>query len=162
MYVLYHIVLGVQKRVTDFGSRPDPFAGHGGVDTFDARLHDIPVSALVIDVADAAKRELVWRGVGIDEIDVNAKPEQTGQGDRQSRRDNPEELSAETRTLKRRDDDPAIGRTNVTGEMGIETSQGPSESRISVTGRLVIESSPRFRASLMKAIAQSDERCARH
>jgi anti-sigma B factor antagonist len=36
--------------------------------------------------------------------------------------------------------------------MGIETSQGPSESRISVTGRLVIESSPRFRASLMKAI----------
>jgi anti-sigma B factor antagonist len=42
--------------------------------------------------------------------------------------------------------------TNVTNEMGIETSQGPSESRISVTGRLVIESSPRFRTSLMKAI----------
>jgi len=40
----------------------------------------------------------------------------------------------------------------VTNEMGIETSQGPSESRISVTGRLAIESSPRFRASLMKAI----------
>ena len=36
--------------------------------------------------------------------------------------------------------------------MDIETSLGPSESRISVTGRLVIESSPRFRASLMKAI----------
>ena len=74
LYVLYHIVLGVQKRVTNFGSRPDPLAGHGGVDTFDAGLHDIPVSAIVIDVADAAKRELVWRGVGIDDIDVNAKP----------------------------------------------------------------------------------------
>jgi anti-sigma B factor antagonist len=36
--------------------------------------------------------------------------------------------------------------------MGIETLQGPSESRISVTGRLVMESSPRFRASLMNAI----------
>ena len=36
--------------------------------------------------------------------------------------------------------------------MEIATSPGPSESRISVIGRLVIESSPRFRASLMKAI----------
>jgi anti-sigma B factor antagonist len=36
--------------------------------------------------------------------------------------------------------------------MAIETSQGPAESRISVTGRLVIESSPRLRALLMKAI----------
>ena len=34
----------------------------------------------------------------------------------------------------------------------IETSRVASESRISVTGRLVIESSPRVRASLMSAI----------
>ncbi len=40
----------------------------------------------------------------------------------------------------------------MTNEMAIETSQGPAESRISVTGRLVIESSPRLRALLMKAI----------
>jgi anti-sigma B factor antagonist len=40
----------------------------------------------------------------------------------------------------------------VTKEIGIETSQGPSESRISVTGRLVIDSSPCFRTSLLKAI----------
>jgi anti-sigma B factor antagonist len=37
----------------------------------------------------------------------------------------------------------------------IETSPVASESRISVTGRLVIESSPRFRASLMKAIPKA-------
>ena len=43
----------------------------------------------------------------------------------------------------------------MTKEMGIETSEGPSESCISVTGRLVIESSPRFRASLMKAIRKA-------
>jgi anti-sigma B factor antagonist len=36
--------------------------------------------------------------------------------------------------------------------MAIETSQGPSESRIKVTGGLVIESSPRLRALLIKAI----------
>ena len=39
--------------------------------------------------------------------------------------------------------------------MGIETLQGPSESRINVTGRLVMESSPRFRALLMKAIGKA-------
>src|SRR4029077_14013072 len=61
----------------------------------------------------------------------------------------------ETRTLRRRDDHARIGRTNVTGEMVIETSQGVLETRISGTGRLPIESSPRFRASLMKAIRKA-------
>ena len=39
--------------------------------------------------------------------------------------------------------------------MGIEISQGPSESRISVTGRLVIESSPGLRAALVTAIRKT-------
>jgi hypothetical protein len=39
--------------------------------------------------------------------------------------------------------------------MAIEMSQGPSESRISVTGRLVIDSSLRFRALLLKAIRKT-------
>jgi anti-sigma B factor antagonist len=39
--------------------------------------------------------------------------------------------------------------------MVIETSQVSSESRISVTGRLMIDSSPRFRASLQKAIRKA-------
>jgi Domain of unknown function (DUF4136) len=75
VYVLYHVVLGVQKSVTGLGSSPGPFGWHGGLDTFDARLNDIPVGALVIDLANAATRELVWRGVGTSEIDLDAKPE---------------------------------------------------------------------------------------
>jgi hypothetical protein len=75
VYVLYHVVLGVQKSLTGFGSGSGPFGWHGGLDTFDARLNDIPVGALVIDLANAATRELVWRGVGMNEIDLNAKPE---------------------------------------------------------------------------------------
>ncbi len=75
VYVLYHVVVGVQKRMTDLGSRSEPFTGRGGFDTFDARLQDIPVDAIVIDVADAATREHVWRGVGIEDIDVNATPQ---------------------------------------------------------------------------------------
>jgi anti-sigma B factor antagonist len=38
--------------------------------------------------------------------------------------------------------------------MVIETSQAASESRISAAGRLTIESSPRFRDLLMKAIGK--------
>ena len=40
----------------------------------------------------------------------------------------------------------------MTGDLAIETSQGHFESRVSVTGRLAIESSPRLRSLLMKAI----------
>ena len=42
--------------------------------------------------------------------------------------------------------------TIVTGGLAIETSHAASESRIRVTGRLVIESSPQLRALLMKTI----------
>jgi anti-sigma B factor antagonist len=45
-----------------------------------------------------------------------------------------------------------MDRTMVTGDLAIETSQALSESRISVTGRLAIDSSSRFRALLIKAI----------
>jgi hypothetical protein len=75
LYVLYHVAFGVQKGVTGFGSGSGLFGWPGDLGTFSARRNDIPVGALVIDVADAAKRELVWRGVGTDDIDVNAKPE---------------------------------------------------------------------------------------
>jgi anti-sigma B factor antagonist len=40
----------------------------------------------------------------------------------------------------------------MSGDLVIETSQRASESHISVTGSLVIDSSPRLRALLMKAI----------
>jgi len=40
----------------------------------------------------------------------------------------------------------------VSVDLAFETSQGISDARISVTGRLAIESSPRLRALLLKAI----------
>ncbi len=43
----------------------------------------------------------------------------------------------------------------MTGETGIELSHGHRESRISLTGRVVIESSPRFRAALVTAIRET-------
>lgn len=44
------------------------------------------------------------------------------------------------------------GRVRVAADFTIETSHGPSESRISLTGRLIIESAPRLRSLLMNAI----------
>jgi Domain of unknown function (DUF4136) len=76
LYVLHLVALGVQKTVTGSGSSLGPFVWQGGLDTFNARVNDIPVGALIIDVTDAAKRELVWRGASVNEIDVHAKPEQ--------------------------------------------------------------------------------------
>jgi hypothetical protein len=75
VFVRYHIGLGMQKSVNGFGSGSGPYGPHGGLDTFDALLKDIPVGGLVIDLVDASRRELVWRGVAVDEIDVEAKPE---------------------------------------------------------------------------------------
>ena len=75
VYVLYHVALGVQHGVTGFANSSGPYGWHGDFGTFAARPNEIPVGALVIDVADAAKRELIWRGVGMSDIDVNAKPD---------------------------------------------------------------------------------------
>ena len=62
LYVLYLVASGVQKTVTGSGSSLGPFVWQGGLDTFNARLNDIRVGALIIDVTDATRRELVWRG----------------------------------------------------------------------------------------------------
>jgi hypothetical protein len=75
LYVLYHLAVGIQKSVSGFGTGPGPYGWRGGLDTFDARLNEIPVGGLVVDLVDGSRRELVWRGVGVDEIDIEAKPD---------------------------------------------------------------------------------------
>jgi hypothetical protein len=63
-----------------------------------ARISDLPVGALVIDVADAAGRELVWRGICVNAIDIDAKPGKRD-GHRQDARDNPDEPPAQSARL---------------------------------------------------------------
>ena len=38
-------------------------------------MRDILVGTLVIDIADAKKGQLAWRGMGVKEVDTQAKPE---------------------------------------------------------------------------------------
>jgi hypothetical protein len=47
----------------------------GGMGTVYGDTYQIPVGALAIDMADAGKNQLVWRGVGSKDIDPKAKPE---------------------------------------------------------------------------------------
>ena len=77
LYVAYHVAVGVQKSISGTASGIGPGFGWpgGGLDTFNARLNELPIGALVIDLADAARRELVWRGIGVKAIDIEAKPE---------------------------------------------------------------------------------------
>ena len=43
--------------------------------TTSTQVRDILVGTLVIDMADAGHKQIVWRGVGTKEIDTKAKPE---------------------------------------------------------------------------------------
>jgi len=38
-------------------------------------VRDITVGTMVIDIADAKQSQMVWRGIGVKEIDTQAKPE---------------------------------------------------------------------------------------
>ena len=45
----------------------------GGTTT--TQVRDITVGTLVIDMADAKKKEIAWRGMGVKEVNTQAKPE---------------------------------------------------------------------------------------
>jgi len=78
--VVYHVAFDKQQDITAYSS--GGFYGgygyrYGGgwPTTTDVRVNEILVGTLVIDVADAAKKEVVWRGMGVKEVDTQAKAE---------------------------------------------------------------------------------------
>ena len=75
--VVYHIAFDKQKDISAFstGGGPYGYRWGGGWGTTDIRVNEILVGTLVIDVADVKKSELVWRGMGVKEVDTQAKPE---------------------------------------------------------------------------------------
>ena len=81
IFVIYHVAMDKQKDITSYstGVGYGPYGygwgGGWGSTTTDVRVRDILVGTLAIDMVDARKKELVWRGLGTKEINVNAKPE---------------------------------------------------------------------------------------
>ena len=75
--VVYHVAFDKKQDITAFstGGGPYGYRWGGGWGTTDVRVNEILVGTLVIDVADANKNEVVWRGMGVKEVDVQAKAE---------------------------------------------------------------------------------------
>jgi len=51
------------------------YGGGWGGTTTSTQVRDILVGTLVIDLADAKKGQVIWRGMGVKEVDTQAKPE---------------------------------------------------------------------------------------
>ena len=79
VFVAYHIAFDKQKDISAWSTGTGPYGwGYGGgwgMTTTDVRVYEILVGTLVIDMADAKGNRMVWRGVGVKEVDTDAKPE---------------------------------------------------------------------------------------
>ena len=83
LFVVYHVAFDKQKDISTFssgyGGGYGPYGwGYGGGwggGTTSTQVRDILVGTLVIDVADAKNKAMVWRGMGVKEVDTHAKPE---------------------------------------------------------------------------------------
>jgi hypothetical protein len=81
--VIYHVAFDKQKDISTFssgyGGGYGPYGygwgGGWGGGTTSTQVRDILVGTLVIDIADAKKNQLAWRGMGTKEIDTKAKPD---------------------------------------------------------------------------------------
>jgi hypothetical protein len=84
MFVVYHVAFDKQKDISTYssgyGGGYGPYGwgyggGWGGGGTTSTQVRDILVGTLVIDIADAKKGQVIWRGMGVKEVDTQAKPE---------------------------------------------------------------------------------------
>lgn len=84
IFVVYHVAFDKHEDISTFSSGFGPGygpyrwgwgMGWGGSISSTTQVRDILVGTLIIDVADARKGQIVWRGMGVKEIDTQAKPE---------------------------------------------------------------------------------------
>ena len=83
LFVVYHVAFDKEKDISTYssgyGGGYGPYGwGWGGGwagGTTHTQVRDILVGTLVIDLADAKKGQLVWRGMGQKEVDTDAKPD---------------------------------------------------------------------------------------
>jgi hypothetical protein len=83
VFVVYHMAFDKEKDISTYssgyGGGYGPYGwGWGGGwagGTTTTQVRDILVGTMVIDMADAKKGQLVWRGVGVKEVNTQANPE---------------------------------------------------------------------------------------
>jgi hypothetical protein len=82
VFVVYHMAFDKEKDISTYSSGYGGYGPYGwgwgggwGGGTTTTQVRDILVGTLVIDIADAKKGQIAWRGVGVKEIDTQASPE---------------------------------------------------------------------------------------
>jgi len=84
LFVVYHVAFDKEKDISTFssgyGGGYGPYGWGwggmgGGMATSTTTVRDILVGTLIVDLADAKKNQLAWRGMGVKEVDTHAKPE---------------------------------------------------------------------------------------
>ncbi len=84
IFVVYHVAFDKQKDISTFSSGyAGGYGGYGwgygggwaGGGTTTTTVRDILIGTLVIDIADAKKGQVAWRGMGVKEVKTDAKPE---------------------------------------------------------------------------------------
>jgi hypothetical protein len=83
LVVVYHVAFDKEQDITSFssgyaggyGPYGYRYGGGWGSTTTSTQVRNIVVGTLVIDMADAKKGEVAWRGMGVKEVDTQANPE---------------------------------------------------------------------------------------
>jgi hypothetical protein len=83
VFVVYHVAFDKEKDISTFssgyGGGYGPYGwGWGGGwagGTTSTQVRDILIGTLVVDMADAKKGQIAWRGMGVKEVNTQAKPD---------------------------------------------------------------------------------------
>src|SRR5262245_13316873 len=83
VFVVYHVAFDTQKDISTYSSGYGGYGAYGwgwgggwAGGTTTTQVRDIVMGTLVIDMADAKKSQVAWRGMGVKEVKTQAKPEQ--------------------------------------------------------------------------------------
>ena len=82
VFVVYHIAFDTQKDISTYSSGYGGYGAYGwgwgggwAGGTTSTQVRDILMGTLVIDMADAKKSQVAWRGMGVKEVNTQANPE---------------------------------------------------------------------------------------
>jgi hypothetical protein len=82
VFVVYHIAFDKQKDISTYSSGGGGYGPYGwgwgggwAGGTTTTQVRDILIGTLIIDLADAKANQLAWRGMGVKEVNTQAKPE---------------------------------------------------------------------------------------
>ena len=83
VFVVYHMAFDKQKDISTYssgygggyGAYGWGYGGGWAGGTTTTQVRDILIGTLVIDMADAKKNQVAWRGMGVKEVKTEAKPE---------------------------------------------------------------------------------------